>query len=340
MADQSQTIGNQREYLRQSIDAYQLSQCLYVAAKLGIADLLKDGPKHYVELAKASGVHANALFRLLRALACAGVFNRLPNERFALNQVSEYLCADVPGSLRAWAILAGEQPYPAWSHLLHSVQTGETAFDHLFGMSAWQYHAQNPSAAEVFNEAMSEGVRASTAAIVQAYDFSMFDRIVDVGGGQGALLFNILKANPSVRGILFDLEPVVQSARESLKSSEISERCETIAGSFLERVPDGGDAYILKDVILNWNDDKVTMILRGCRQAMKENQTLLIVERVIASDLPTLEAALVDMRMMVMTGGWGRSPEELQALLEGAGFEMTKVITTRSIYKIIEGKSV
>lgn len=340
MADQSQTLVAPRESLRQSIDAYQLSQCLYVAAKLGIADLLKDGPRHYEELATMSGTHPNALFRLLRALASAGVFNRLPNEQFALNEVSKYLCSEAPGSLRAWAILAGEQPYPAWSHLLHSVQTGEIAFDHLYAMSIWQYRAQNPEANRVFNDAMREVVRASTIAIVEAYDFSRFDRIVDVGGGQGGLLVAILRANPSARGVLFDLARVILGAQEPLKEAGILARCEIVAGDFLEGIPSGGDAYLFKDVILNWDDTQAVRILENCRQAMKANRTLLIVERIIASNTPTLEAAMADMRMMVTTGGGARTQEEFQVLLRGAGFELTKVIPTRSPYQIIEGKSV
>ncbi len=167
MPDQSQTSVSPREFLRQSIDGYQLSQCSYVAAKLGIADLLKDAPQPYEELAIASGTQPNALFRVLRALSSAGVLNRLQDGRFALNEVSNYLCSEVPGSLRAWAILAGEQFYPAWSQLLYTVQTGEPGFDHLFGMSSWEYHVKNPAAAQIFDAAMSEGVRASTAAIVK-----------------------------------------------------------------------------------------------------------------------------------------------------------------------------
>lgn len=340
MADQPQTSASPREFLRQSIDGYQLSQCLYVASKLGIADLLKDAPQTSEELAKASGTQPNPLFRLLRALASAGILDRLQDGRFALNEVSKYLRAEVPGSLRAWAILAGDQPYPAWSQLLYTVQTGEPGFDHLFGMSNWEYRVKNPAAAQVFNAAMSEGVRASTAALVQAYDFARFERIVDVGGGQGALLAGILKANLSARGVLFDLEHVVASAKEPLKAAGISDRCEVVAGSFLEGVPRGGDAYILKDIILNWTDQESVLILRNCRKAMKKKGTLLMIERVIASDKPTLEATMVDLRMMVMLGGQARTKEEFQALLAAAGFELTGIIPTPSPYQIIEGKVV
>jgi len=277
MDNRSPTSVSPREALRQSIDAYQVSQCLYVAAKLGIADWLKAGPKHIEELAQARGAQPNALFRVLRALASAGVFSRLPDGRFALNEMSEYLCTDAPGSLRAWAILAGEQPYPAWGQLLYTVQTGEIGFDHLFGMSNWQYRVQNPSAAQVFNQAMSESVRASTSAILQAYDYSPFARIVDVGGGQGGLLAGILTANPSAQGVLFELEHVVASARQLLQKAGVAERCKIIPGSFLEGVPGGGDAYILKDILLNWDDQECVQILANCRQAMPKNAAVLII---------------------------------------------------------------
>lgn len=340
MDDQPQIPLSPRESLLQFINAYQLSQCLYVASELGIADSLKDGPKHYEALAKTSGAHPNALFRLLRALASAGIFNRLEGDRFELNELSEYLCRDALGSLRAWAVLSGQQIYPTWSHLLHSVKTGEIAFDSLHGMSVWQYRAQNLLASRVFDEAMTGLVSASTAAVVEAYDFSRFDRIVDVGGGQGALIAGILKANPSVRGILFDVEQVVQGGKELLKEAGVLERCETVAGSFLEGVPSGGDVYLLKNVIHDWDDQGSLQILRSCRRAMSENQTLLIIERVIASDKPRLEAVLADLNMMVMNGGRERTREDFQALLSAAGFELAKVIPTRSPYQIIEGESV
>ena len=340
MVAQSQTITSTRESLWQIINAYQISQFVYVASKLGIADLLKDGPKHYAELAKMSGSDPNALFRLLRALASVGIFNQPEKERFELNELSAYLCQDAPGSLRSSAIASVEFPYPVFGHLLYSVKTGGSAFDDLHGMSMWQYFAQNPEARKAFDETMSEGSRVSAAAIVNAYDFSRFDRIVDVGGGQGVLIASILKANPSVRGTLFDQEQVVKGVKELLKGAGVSERCETVAGSFLERVPGGGDAYILKDVILDWKDHEALQILRNCRQAMKVNKTLLIVERNIESDKPTVEAIQADMRLMVMNGGRERTREEFQALLSRAGFELTHVIPTLSPYQIVEGRSI
>ena len=339
MIDRTQTSFPPRAWLQQSIDAYQFSQCLYVAAKLGIADLLKDSSKNCEQLAQAADADPGALLRLLRALASAGVFERLQNDQFGLNDVSKLLCSDTPGSLRAWAILAGEQPYPAWGHLLHGVKTGGIASDHYFGMSNWQYRSENPSAAEVFNNAMSAMAHASTDAIVEAYDCSRFDCIVDVGGGQGSLLADILKANASIRAVLLDLEAAIQAARDLLAKAGVADRCQVVVGSFLQGVPAGGDAYVLKDILLDWSDADATTILGNCRQAMEPDRILLIVERVIESDQPTLAAAMADLRMMVMNGGRLRSQDGFQALLRGAGFQVTRIIETRSPYRIVEAKS-
>lgn len=340
MTDQSKTPLSSRDSLLQFINSFQISQCLYVAAELGIADLLKEGSRHYETLAKASGANPDALFRMLRVLASAGILNRLEGDSFELNELSEYLRRDAPGSLRAWAVLAEQQIYPTWNHLMHSVKTGAPAFDDEHGMSVWEYRAQNPGALRVFDEAMSERVRASSSAVVDAYDFSRFDRIVDVGGGQGLLIANILKANPSMRGILFDLDPVIQGAKQLLEEASVAERCEAVAGSFMEEVPRGGDIYILKNVIHDWDDARSVQILRNCRQAMPGHQTLLVIERVIPSDNPTVEDALSDMRMLVMNGGRERTREEFQALLSRCGFDLTRIIPTGSPYQIVEGNAV
>ncbi len=340
MIDRLQISVSPREWLHQSIDAFQFSQCLYVAAKLGIPDLLQGGPRTYEELAQAAEANPGALLRLLRALASAGIFKHLQNDRFELNDVSRLLCEDAIGSLRSWAILAGEQPYPAWGHLLHSVKTGGIAANHLYGMSSWQYRNQDPSAARVFNKAMSEVARGTTAAIVEATDFSRFDCIVDVGGGQGTLLAGILNANPSVQAVLLDLEAAIQEAPRLLEHAGVADRCQAVSGSFLQGVPSGGDAYILKDVLLDWSDADATLILGNCRHAMQKGHTLLIIELVIDSDRATLGAAMADIRMMVMNGGRLRSREEFRALLSRAGFELTRTIVTHSPYQIIEAKSV
>ncbi len=339
MYERLETPAATREWLHQSIDAYQFSQFLYAAAKLGVADLLQDGPRPYEALAHATGTDPAALLRLLRALASAGIFKHLPGDRFEQNDVSALLCESAPGSLRAWAILAGEQPYPAWGHLLHSIKTGEAAADHLYGTNGWQYRRQNPAVAEVFNNAMSAMARGAVAAILESYDFSRSNCIVDVGGGQGSLLAGILHANPSARGVLQDLDLAVQEARDVLARAGVADRCQTVAGSFLQEVPPGGDLYLLKDILLMWKDDDASLVLRNCRQTMQPGQTLLIVERLIPAEGPTLEDGMADLRMLVMNGGRLRSQEDFQRLLSRAGFGPARSIQTRSSYQILEAKA-
>ncbi len=322
------------------LNAYQLSQCLYVASELGIADLLKDGPKHYEELARASDAHPQSLLRLLRALASAGILVQRPGDWFELNDLAQYLRRDAPDSLRAWAILSGQQFYPTWGHLLYSVKTGEIAFDHLSGMSVWQHRAQNSAAGQVFDEAMHGVAHASHLAVVDAYDFARFDCVVDVGGGHGDLLATILGANPGLRGVLFDQESVVQAGKDYLKQIQVLERCKIIGGDFLEAVPAEGDAYILKRIIQDWDDQRAIQILHNCRRAMQSGQTLLIVERIMALDHPSLETTLTDVMMMVMNGGRERSETDFRALLNAAGFELPHVTATDSIFHIIASRAV
>jgi hypothetical protein len=334
--DQSQTTVPPRLALLNLINAYRLSQLIYVAAELNVADLLKDGPKHYQQLAEASGVDPDALYRCLRALASAGVFMRMEGDRFGLNALADNLRRDVPGSLHAWAILQGQQVYPTWGNLLLSVKTGQVAFEQLHGMSLWEYLEKQPASGQVFDQALGAVKFHTAAALVKAYDFSRFRHVVDVGGGQGVLLAAILKAHPAVRGVLFDLEKVVASSKEWLKQEGLLERCEVHGGSFFDGVPSGGDAYILSHVIQDWDNGKSVQILKNCRRAMSAHQTLLIIERGIASDGPTVEAVLSDINMLVMVGGRERTREEYESLLSTVGFELTSVIPTQSPDRIFE----
>jgi hypothetical protein len=327
--------------LSQFVWAYRFSQLVYVAAELRIAEQLKDGAKHFKELARVSRAHPESLYRVLRALASAGIFNQLEGGRFELNASAEGLLSDAPGSSHAGALLSGQLFYAAWGNLLHSVRTGKNAFEQTFGgMNLWEYCEQNPAVGQVFAATMSERVSSIAAAVIEAYDFARFSRIVDVGGGRGVLLATLLQANPSARGVLFDQTQVVQSAQEVLRAAGVLPRCEIVTGSFLDSVPGGGDVYILSAILHDWDDVKSAQILTNCRRAMQANRTLLIVERAIGSEKPTLKAALSDVGMMVVFGGRERTRAEYQSLLDGAGFELTNVIPTRLPEHIIEAKSV
>lgn len=326
--------------LRRMIEGYRLSQLVYVAAELGLADLLKDGPRNCDDLARATGTRPQILFRLLRALSTLGIFTRLPEDRFELNPLSEFLRSDRPDSLRSWAVFAVGQHYPAWAHLLDSLRNGQIAFDQAFGMNAWDYRKQNPAARRVFDDAIGPHAYITSTAVVGAYDFSQFSRVVDVGGGAGVTLAAILQANPAVRAVLFDLEEAVRSGEDHLKAAGLAERCEFVPGNFLEQVTARGDGYLLSRVLHNWNDAMSAQILQNCRRAMDAGHKLLIVDRVIDADAPTAEAVLGDMSMLVIHEGCERTLAEFQSLLTAAGFAFTRTIPTHTPVQIIEAKAV
>jgi precorrin-6B methylase 2 len=316
-----------------------MSRALYLAVKLGIADLLKDGPKPSEELARATGMHAPSLYRVLRALASVGVFAEDQQGRFALTPLAATLQTDLPGSLRAFALAElDEDHYAAWGDLPHSVRTGEVAFDHLFGMDVWQYRARHPEEGRVFDEAMTSFSSVVNAAIVASYDFSSINKIVDVGGGDGSLIAAILRANPSMQGVLFDLLPhVIAKAEQRIEKEGLIGRCQVVAGDFFDAVPRGGDAYLLKWVIHDWDDERGVALLRNCRHAMAKDGRLLLAEAVIPLDNSPSFHKFMDLTMLVMTGGRERTETEYRALLAAAGFRLTRIVPTPSEMRVIEG---
>ena len=327
-----------RDVLSRMTNAFQVSQAIHVSATLGIADLLGDGPRSADELAEDAGADAPTLYRLLRALASVGVFAETDG-RFALTPLAELLRTDAPGSLRAWAIQIG-QPYywASWGHLLHSVRTGEAAFPALYGTNVWEYRETRPREAEVFNAAMTALSAAVVEAVVRSYDFSGIGVLVDVGGGEGALLAEILAASPGVRGVLFDQAHVVAGAGALLERVGVADRCEVVAGSFFDAVPGGGDAYLLKSVVHDWDDAEAVEILRSCRAAMANTGRLLVVEPVVRPGNDPDPAKFSDLNMLVMLGGRERTAGEFEGLLARAGFGLTNIVRTGSPFDIIEGK--
>jgi hypothetical protein len=327
-----------RRALLRLVSGYRVSQVICVAAKLGIADLLRDGPRGSEELARATAAHAPSLYRVLRALAGIGVLEELDGRRFALAPLGVHLRSDVPGSVRSLATLFGQDPHwRAWGSLLHSVQTGERAFDRVYGQGLFEYLGQHPEAAALFNDTMIALTAEVAPAVAAAYDFSGVGTLVDVGGGRGHALVPILRANPTLRAVLFDLPHVVESARVLLADAGVGDRCDFVGGSFFESVPSGGDAYLLKHVIHDWDDERSLAILATCRRAMAASGRLLLVER----DLPTdnrqaLPALLSDLSMMLQLGGGERTVEEYRSLLTAAGFVVTRVIPTPHGESVIE----
>ena len=321
----------------QMITGFWVSRASYVAAKLGLADMVKDTPKTADELARLTGTHAPSLYRVLRALASVGVFAEDGQGHFAKTTLSETLRSDTPGSMRALAMVElGQEHFPAWGNLMHSVKTGETAFDNLFKQNAWEYYARNPEDASNFNKAMKGLTEMVNQAVLSAYDFSGFNKVVDVAGGTGGLISAILKTNPKMRGVLFDLPSVIAEAGPLLDAADVRDRCETAPGDFFVSVPAGGDAYVMKWIIHDWDDAKSKTILENIGKAMKGNGKLLLIETVVPEGNHPDLSKFLDLNMMVMTGGRERTEAEFKSLLAASGFELMRVIRTASPVCVIE----
>lgn len=321
----------------QMASGYWVSQALYVAAKLGIADLLKDGSKCCDELAKTTGVNARALYRLMRGLASMGVFAEQEPDYFTLTPLAACLQSDIPGSMRAIVIMVGGEYYQSWGKFLYSIQTGDSAFEHLHGMSLFQYYAQNPELGKLYDEAQKSGSAAARAEILKCYDFSGISKLVDIGGGNGSLISSILIANPTMQGVLFEQPSVIVEAKDLIEAEKVSERCELVAGDFFESVPSGGDAYILRYILHNWDDERAIAILKNCHRAMVENGKLVVIEQVIPPGNEPFIGKLLDLHMLVLfPGGCERTENEYRALFEASGFKLNKIFPTRANVSVLE----
>ncbi|MDQ3650224.1 MAG: acetylserotonin O-methyltransferase [Acidobacteriota bacterium] len=314
-----------------------MTQALYVAAKLGIADLLKDKPRSITELAAATGTHEGALYRVLRSLAGVGVFAETDPKVFSLTQYAEPLRSDAPSSMRNGAIFMGEEwHWRVWSDMLYSVRTGKPAWGHVHGAEVFDYFEANREQAEIFNGAMTDMSVGTAPVVVEAYDFSSFKTIADIAGGHGYLLAQILKATPNLDGILFDMPQVIEGAGALFEKEGVTNRVEKVAGSFFESVPSGADAYIMKHIIHDWDDERCVRILSNIHAAMSDDGKVLIAETVVpAGDAPHY-SKLLDLEMLVSPGGAERTEAEYRALLAAAGFTLTRIIPTKSPFSIIE----
>lgn len=318
------------------IEGFWASRSVYAAAKLGLPDLLKDGANTTEELAAATGTHAPSLYRLLRALVSIGVFAEDEPRRFSLTPLGATLRTDVPGSLRFIVIEElGENHYPAWEKLLYSLHSGAIAFNHVYGKSKWEYMAEHADEARIFDQAMASYGGVTAAAVIETYDFSASKRVVDVGGGKGSLLAAILKANPGVRGALFDVPHVVEAARRYLESDGVVSRCELVSGDFFRSVPTA-DVYVLRWIIHDWDDERSVAILNNCRNAMSAGGKVLLVESVLQPGRATTFAKFLDLNMLVMTGGRERTEAEYANLFSAAGLKLTRIIPTHTEMSVIE----
>ena len=321
-----------------------VSRALGLVAKLGVADLLAAGPRGAEDLAAATGTHAGALRRVLRLVASVGILTENEDGRFELTPLGDCLRADSPGSARAAVLLfAGERVQESWKDLEYCVRTGEPAFRKRGVSDPFVEMATSPEDAANFDAAMAEFTRLTAIAVSATYDFSGLRTLVDVGGGNGALLIGILTAHPDLDGIVFDQPHVAERATAEIDRSGLADRCRAVGGDFFDAVPEGGDAYVLKHVIHDWDDDHSVTILRNCHQAMGPDGRLLVVEGVyperIDQSFQSRGAAANDVNMLVSTGGRQRSEAEFRALYEQAGFTLERIVPT-GMASVIEGRPV
>jgi hypothetical protein len=319
-----------------------LTQAISVAARLGLADLLDAGSRTPVELAASTGTNADALHRMLRALAGAGIFEEEETGgRFRLTPLAGPLRSTAPDSISAYAAMAGERwIWQALGAMEHTVRTGEPAFEHVFGMPLFDYYARHPDAGRVSVEGLRSIGRGEDSAVAAAYDFSRAATVIDLGGGQGGLLAAILRAVPGARATLFDLPHVMDAARRQLTQAGVAARVRLETGDFFRSVPVGGDVYLLRKVLHDWDDDKARTILQVCRRAMSAHARLLIVETLVAPGNTPCHAKELDLLMMVYTGGRERTGQEYRELLDAAGFALERTMATASTMSIIEAKPV
>ncbi|MGB8953605.1 MAG: methyltransferase [Candidatus Aminicenantales bacterium] len=314
--------------LRQMAGGFSLTQVLYTAVKLGVADHLANGPKQAHELAQAVNASPQALYRFLRMMVVLNLLVQENEGGFRLSPLGDLLRSDHPDSMRNRILYIGEVNYRAAQGMLHAVQKGEPAFDHIFGMSFFDYFAQHPHIGALFNDLLSRGIDDRVAGVVAAYDFSRASTIVDVGGGNGALLIAILRAHPHLRGIIFDMPKVVVEAQHYLAQNGVADRCQTIAGDFFhDTVPPGGALYLMSNIIHDWDDERAAQILRNCRAAMRDDSTLLLIEEIMPErvvDAPVTVSS--DLSMLLLTRGRERTEAEYRALLAMAGLQLTAII--------------
>ena len=317
-----------------------VSQATYVAAELRLADLLANGPKTSRELAALTHTDAPALHRLLRALTTLDICHERDDGSFAITAMGSLLAADSASSLRSWTIWWGQYQWPIWGNLLYSIKTGQSARTMLSGTKGFEHLERDPQAAATFNQALVELTRLSAASVVHAYSFSGLKRIMDVGGGYGELLSAILAANPSASGVLFDLPHAIEGARRHFEEKRLTGRCAFISGDFFKSIPGGADAYILKSVIHDWNDERSRQILESCRKAMGPGARLLLVERVVPDRLGTSpdhqSIARSDLHMLVALAAKERTETEFRDLLQSSGFRVSRVIPAGMTHSIIE----
>jgi hypothetical protein len=329
--------------MRDLIAGYWVSRMIYVAAKLGLADLLKKGPRTAEDLAAVTGVKAWALYRMMRTLAAYGVFEEIKGKRFKLTPLGATLRTGVPASMHGFALMLVEKHvWYAWEQLLYALQTGDLPFNKIYGMPFYKYLEGHSDDLKVFGEAMTSLSGTENPAIAAAYQKNYkpggIGTLVDVAGGHGSLLAMILKANRKLKGVLFDTPAVIARARtdQHVTANDVAGRCTLVAGDFFESVPPGGDAYLMKYILHNWDDESCVRILTNCREVMHPNGRVLVADPVIAPGNQREWGKLLDIQMMVLLSGKERTKEELSGLFKKAGLKLKRVIPTSCPLSLVE----
>jgi SAM-dependent methyltransferase len=313
------------------------SRAVYAAAALGLADLLIEGPRSGDELASELGMHAPSLYRLLRALAACGLLREIGPRIFVTTSLGGALQSNAPGAARSTILtLAGDWQWRAWGHFMDSLRTGEPALKTAFGQSLFDFLAAHPEHGARFDEAMVGMYGALGRALLEAYDFSPFASVVDVGGGSGQLLEALLRANDKQRGVLIEQPATAALARARFQMSGLANRCQVIEGDFFTSVAPGHDAYILAHVLHDWDDAQCVSILQNCRRAVPPGGRLLIVESVLPADDGPHHGKMLDLLMLTVTGGRERTLDEFDNLLVEGGFRLARAVETTTHQSIVE----
>ena len=331
-------VAHDRAY--QLVNGFRATQMVRAVCELSIPDMIAAGPRTSDSLAASTGMKTDPLQRIMRGLVSLGVFTETEDGRFGATAVSECL-RDLPGSMRGMALMLPGESYEAFGDIMHTLRTGQPAFEHVFGMTHWEQLAHDQERSVIFNTAMQSLTERMRDGVVSAYDFAGLRSIVDVGGGRGTLIAGLLKANPHLRGSVFDLEAGLAETDAYLKGQGVRERCEVVGGDFFDSVPAGYDAYVLKQIVHDWSDEKATTILATCRKARGSGARVIVVERILPAraeeSASSRRVFMGDVQMLVNLGGRERTEEEFRALFQGAGLRLTRVIPTDSDFQLIEG---
>jgi hypothetical protein len=325
------------KHLRDQIEGYQASAIIYAAVKLELPDAMGSSSWTVEHLAKQTGLSPSPLLRLLRALAALGICRELPKKQFELSSAGIHLQAASSSCLREKAIIVVEQYWQPWANLVHSLQSGETAFERAFGMSPWEWRRAHADQGAVFNAWLAKETNAQAKSILEILEFSQAARVADIGGGSGGLIAAILNSHPSIRGILFDQEQTVAEAKAFLRAVGVGSRVEFVSGDFFAEIGVEANYYLLKSVLHDWSDAECLTILRNCRKAMPANSKLLIIERILPDQASSDKTAIMmDIHMMIVTGGRERGLQEFEGLLSQVGFAVARVARGSSGFTVIE----